>query len=169
MGYLLNAECSCGYKHKEIYMGGGMKNFESSCEVPFYCEECGKIKLRNLFKKRPKCPKCKEDLKIFGVLDEDIECEECTKLIPVEVLNESFKCGKCRKELKMYGEIIGEFSDKILDLDYMKDFEGKSFDWSFCINWTELTYRTYFLRYDSNYCPKCKTNNLQFTYGGIWD
>jgi hypothetical protein len=163
MGYVIQPQCTCGYQHKQIFMGGGIKNYETSCEVPFYCEECSKIKTRNLFKKRPKCKKCKDELKIFGVLDDDIECEECIKLIPKEVLNESFKCGSCRKVLKMYGEIIGYFNDKNLDFDYMKDLEKNSFNWSFLLD------MTYFLRYESNYCPKCKTNNLSFNYGGVWD
>lgn len=163
MGQVLRAECSCGYQHNEIFMGGGRMNHEFNCEAPFYCEECSKIKLRNLIKKRPKCEKCKEELKIFRALDDDIECEECAKLFTVDVLNERFKCGGCRKELKMYGEIIGYYSDKNRDLDYMKDLEGKSFNWSF------LADMTYYLPSDSNYCPNCKTNNLRFEDVGIWD
>lgn len=169
MGYLVQPECKCGYQHKQIFMGGGMRNFETSCEVPFYCEDCSKIKTRNLFKKRTKCQKCKEDLKIFGVLDEDIECEECNKLIPTEVFNEKFKCEKCRKELKMYGEIIEHSNDMYMDEAYMRELEENSFNWSFYTNRTEMTELTHYLRYKSNYCPKCKTNNLNFFPCGVWD
>lgn len=63
----------------------------------------------------------------------------------------------------MYGEVIGYYSDRNNDIDYMKDLEGKSFNWSILMD------MTYYLRSDLNYCPNCKTNNLHFEDVGIWD
>jgi hypothetical protein len=36
MGYLVQPECNSGYQHKNIFMGSGMKNYEASCELPFF-------------------------------------------------------------------------------------------------------------------------------------
>jgi hypothetical protein len=163
MGYLLKPECSCGNPFKEIFMGGGKNNFETSCEIPFYCRECEKIKIRNLFKKRPLCKNCQWELENLGSIEGKINCDECEKLTQTEPLNDKFKCGRCRKELKMYGEVIGYFSDKNLDLEYMKEIQENCFEWSFLLD------MTYYLPNQNNYCPKCKTNNLQFTPCGVWD
>ena len=92
MGYLLRAECSCGYQHENIYMGGGIKNHEFSCEAPFYCEHCSKIKLRNLIKKRPKCQKCKEQgTQIHHLTYERVGNEKLTDLVLL--------CDKCHMDV----------------------------------------------------------------------
>jgi ribosomal protein L37AE/L43A len=163
MGYIIKPECNCGYPFKEFYFGGGMNNFETSCEVPFYCEGCGTIKVKNLFKKIIKCNKCEFEENLLG--DDFIpkECEECNKLLTENPFSDKFICGKCRKDLVMYGVDSGYFSDDNLDFEKMRELEENSYEWSYILD------RTFFLPYKNNYCPKCKTNNLEFHSCGIWD
>jgi ribosomal protein L37AE/L43A len=163
MGYVIKPECTCGYPFKELFFGGGMKNFETSCEVPFYCNECGTIKVRNLFKKLKKCSSCELKMELLGEDFIQDECVECSKLLPDNLFNDKFKCGKCRKDLVMYGINSGYFSDDNLDFMKMRELEESSYEWSYMLD------RTYYLPYKNNYCPQCKTNNLEFHSVGIWD
>jgi len=162
MGYILQPICVCGFKFKDIFMGGGMRNFTYSCEVPFYCVHCETIKVRNLFKKVKKCHLCKERERFIGEKLDSSECEECQKLLPPD-LNDKFKCGKCKSELVMYGINTGYFDDRNLDFEKMRELEERSYDWSYMLD------RTYFLPRESNYCPKCKKDDLKFDSCGIWD
>lgn len=163
MGYLLKPECSCGHSYKEIFMGGEMVNFETTCKVPFFCIKCKTIKIRNLFKKKQNSKNCEEENEKLGGLDDKTKFYELDRIIPKGILNNKFKCGKCRNDLKMYGEIVTFLSDEKLNLEEINNLYINSFEWSFSLE------MTYYLPSQSNYCPKCKSNSLQFTSCGIWD
>ena len=162
MGAILQPICACGFQFKVFFMGGGMRNFTYSCEVPFHCVDCETIKIRNLFKRVKKCQVCKGIEKLTGEKLDSSECENCQKLLPPD-LNNKFKCGKCKGELVMYGVNAGYFDDTNLDFEKMRELEESSHEWSYMLD------RTYFLPRDSNYCPKCKQNNLRFDHCGNWD
>lgn len=60
MGSILQATCECGYGTYNLFLGGGMMDFGSSCHVPGYCESCGILYTSNLLAKRPlRCPRCR--------------------------------------------------------------------------------------------------------------
>jgi hypothetical protein len=58
MGSIVKALCGCGYE-MEMYPGGGMRNFTTHCNFPFFCPHCAIMFEGNLFNKRIACPKCK--------------------------------------------------------------------------------------------------------------
>jgi hypothetical protein len=57
MGSIVRASCNCGY---EIVMplGGGMMNFTTYCNFPYYCKNCRILFEANLLGKRISCRKC---------------------------------------------------------------------------------------------------------------
>jgi len=57
MGSIINAECGCGFK-RQMYLGGGMRNFETHCAFPLYCGQCKILFAANLFQKQLSCPDC---------------------------------------------------------------------------------------------------------------
>jgi RNA polymerase subunit RPABC4/transcription elongation factor Spt4 len=57
MGGIVKAFCACGYK-KELYLGGGMKNFTTYCNFPIFCRKCKLLLEVNLLKKDVVCPIC---------------------------------------------------------------------------------------------------------------
>tara|TARA_B100000315_G_C14547437_1_gene573961 strand:+ start:544 stop:900 length:357 start_codon:yes stop_codon:yes gene_type:complete len=60
MGSIVNAVCKCGYE-KELFIGGGMSNFETVCHFPSYCQNCNDLVQTNLYEKTVKCPQCKSE------------------------------------------------------------------------------------------------------------
>jgi len=58
MGSLINAYCGCGFENT-MPLGGGMENFTTYCNFPFYCEECRIFFEANVFEEPVSCPKCK--------------------------------------------------------------------------------------------------------------
>jgi Zn finger protein HypA/HybF involved in hydrogenase expression len=58
MGSIIKAYCDCGYENT-MPLGGGMKNFTTYCNFPFFCEECRILFEENLFEEQMLCPKCK--------------------------------------------------------------------------------------------------------------
>ena len=46
---MLISQCKCGYESDTLYLGGGMLNFHSYCEVPCYCDDCEIVFSRNIF------------------------------------------------------------------------------------------------------------------------
>jgi len=57
MGSIISAHCDCGFTY-DMLLGGGMNNFTTLCNFPYYCEECKILFVANLFEKGICCPKC---------------------------------------------------------------------------------------------------------------
>jgi plasmid stabilization system protein ParE len=57
-GSTVAAKCSCGVE-VEIPIGGGMRNFATTCYFPFLCEACHNIVTVNLLAPAHVCPGCK--------------------------------------------------------------------------------------------------------------
>ena len=118
---MLISQCKCGYESDTLYLGGGMLNFHSYCEVPCYCDDCEIVFSRNIF---------------------TIEAREGEGRI---------RCSKCRKKVTYYGDIVQG--------SYNKEY---NMDWSF-------SDKTYYLKGDKQYCPKCKKDELQIYPIGNFD
>ena len=58
MGSSVSAKCPCGLD-VEIAVGGGMRDFETTCYFPCLCDACHNIVPVNLLAKAPQCPRCK--------------------------------------------------------------------------------------------------------------
>ena len=57
MGSSVIGTCSCGYE-TEAAVGGGMRNFKTSCYFPCLCESCRTVVSANLLAAAPACPQC---------------------------------------------------------------------------------------------------------------
>ena len=49
MGTGVKGYCNCGYKTKEMYLGGGMMNFQTNCTFPHYCQDCDILFEANIY------------------------------------------------------------------------------------------------------------------------
>lgn len=56
MGVQVNLRCNCGYK-KRVSIGGGMANYKTVCNIPYYCRECGVV-TANTYDDPVHCPSC---------------------------------------------------------------------------------------------------------------
>jgi len=57
MGGIVKALCPCGYQ-REMYLGGGMRNYTTYCNFPILCRKCKLLLEVNLLKKDVACPIC---------------------------------------------------------------------------------------------------------------
>jgi len=48
MGGIVQARCDCGFESENLFLGGGMLNFETYCGVPVLCKTCGSLQVVNL-------------------------------------------------------------------------------------------------------------------------
>lgn len=58
MGLQVTATCQCGVDTR-IMIGGGMRNFMTTCYFPCLCEHCGAVVQVNLLAEQKRCPRCK--------------------------------------------------------------------------------------------------------------
>ena len=60
MGILNKAQCRCGFDSGFLAVGGGMRDFETSCMIPAACKNCGDFYLTNYLEKEKtfSCPRC---------------------------------------------------------------------------------------------------------------
>ena len=58
MGEILEAVCPCGFNAKNLFVGGGMTNFETYCGAPALCNECGRLLVLNYLDSTSRCPEC---------------------------------------------------------------------------------------------------------------
>ena len=58
MGSQVRAKCQCGLD-KSISIGGGMRNFMTTCYFPCLCEHCNFVVVGNLLAPIQECPECK--------------------------------------------------------------------------------------------------------------
>jgi phage FluMu protein Com len=111
MGGMVIAKCSCGYSSEELYLGGGMINFDSNCSIPFYCDNCDVVYAANILseyglKNEHKCPKCNRVAYYYGeIKDNHIDFSE--KSVFDWLVNDNstyflsdsiYHCPKCKKE-----------------------------------------------------------------------
>ena len=78
MGSILQSQCKCGYESDDLYLGGGMMNFPSYCEIPCYCDECEIVFSKNILTKEAKqgegrirCVKCRKKVSYYGNIVND--------------------------------------------------------------------------------------------------
>ncbi len=57
MGYLMSAECRCGFQ-TEVPFGAGRSDFRSRCSFPCYCNHCESLVAVNLLAPAASCPSC---------------------------------------------------------------------------------------------------------------
>lgn len=61
MGDIFQAECPCGFKSRELYVGGGMK--DSTLDgVPVACPQCHVVWVEDVKSGKRTCRKCKSAL-----------------------------------------------------------------------------------------------------------
>ncbi len=68
MGSIVIAKCGCGFE-RQMYLGGGMRNFETYCAFPVYCGKCRTFFEANLYQKEIACPACGEAKDVFAYDD----------------------------------------------------------------------------------------------------
>lgn len=78
MGSIIKPICSCGAPFKQLFLGGGMMNFNEICNVPGVCMNCGTITESNILDKDHRCKQCKDVMTLIGEL---ISFEKATELM----------------------------------------------------------------------------------------
>jgi hypothetical protein len=58
MGGVVSANCNTCSLSDELFLGGGMLNFDRYCNFPFACHDCCSLVCINLFEPLYICPKC---------------------------------------------------------------------------------------------------------------
>lgn len=119
MGQIFTASCDCGYTKDDIYVGGGMLNFQTYDPFPHYCPKCKIIFEGNLRGEEPIC--CDEcgSGDVFSYFDKKIckpvaEQQTNTKsnssnsIIDrtLRVLQKVFQCCKGIEETKVEDDIL---------------------------------------------------------------
>jgi hypothetical protein len=117
MGSVFKAECSCGYESKELLLGGGFMNFMTECALPFYCDHCGTVFTGNILNKSGiknynRCPKCKQKVKYYGEIMDDLLDDDDKYIFDWEVNDDkryflpegSHHCPKCKKDKLQFYE-----------------------------------------------------------------
>ena len=61
MGDIFQAECPCGFKSRELYVGGGMKD-STMDGVPVACPQCHVVWVEDVKSGKRTCRKCKSAL-----------------------------------------------------------------------------------------------------------
>jgi len=106
MGTICSAECKCGYKTKELFLGGGMMNFETECSFPYYCQECNKLFIGNIYNKKVTCSECNSTdvvaynkKEMISPFDTDIMVISETISFPdnLSLTNREYFCPKCQE------------------------------------------------------------------------
>jgi len=118
MGEIFKAECPCGFKSRDLFVGCGMMD-SHHCNVPLACPDCHVVWVEDLRSEKRTCRKCKTMLYYLhedgsfiptDVLRRlkvnfpwDLDCtEEDVKSLP-EVCYRCPKCGKMEMRLVHYG------------------------------------------------------------------
>ncbi len=58
MGSQVIAKCDCGVEGS-VLIGGGMRDFMTTCFLPCLCENCCDVVQVNLISKKMRCPRCR--------------------------------------------------------------------------------------------------------------
>ncbi len=103
MGYLLSAECRCGFQG-EAQFGTGQSDHPLKLDVPCFCEACKSLITVDVRARDRRCPKCKmsepsrfDDSRMHdGVaLRELASCLDGDS--PVTLLDANYLCPGCRQ------------------------------------------------------------------------
>ena len=106
MGTICSAECKCGYKTKELFLGGGRMNFLTKCNFPYFCKKCNELFIGNTYDKKIICSECNsEDVvaynkkEMVSPFDTNIEIRSETISFPnkLSLTNQEYFCPKCHK------------------------------------------------------------------------
>lgn len=109
MGSILSPHClNCKFPFKKLMVGGGMRDFMESVKIPFSCNDCGTLSVKNIYSPSNKCSKCRKDMVLFGKEVRDIDSEKYRNCIfewrmesfgsnGYVLMNESYECPKCRE------------------------------------------------------------------------
>lgn len=66
MGSLVEATCKCGF-NREMLLGGGQRNFQTYCGLPYVCGSCKTFFVANVLEKSVVCPDCNSsNVKSYG-------------------------------------------------------------------------------------------------------
>jgi ribosomal protein L37AE/L43A len=91
-------------------------------------------------------------------------CDTCGSITAEDIHFENHLCEKCNKPLTMLGEIDGP--ELIPSIDYYDYSNRNPQSVRNIISDKRRNYRLERKRY---MCPYCKTENLEFDWGGCWD
>ncbi len=107
MGTEVTASCEgCGYEPTSR-VGGGMRDFTTTCWFPCLCEDCGELVEVNLLGRSGRCPKCRgervtayddpvlqrsSEQERFSVADWDMSDELGRQLV---LTDGEYRCPKC--------------------------------------------------------------------------
>ena len=120
MGSTLQVSCSCGFRIKEIAVGGGMLDFNDTCSAPALCRTCNRFLVLNLLNRYSCCPKCRGPVIYYNdpSLQEEVKGSDqesfpifCWSMMPERedfVLPKTKyycpKCGKMNLEFQHVGD-----------------------------------------------------------------
>jgi len=65
VGSVLKATCVCGFASDDVFAGGGMDNFTTTCMAPALCRECGRLIVSSYLADRPCCRVCGEPVTFY--------------------------------------------------------------------------------------------------------
>jgi hypothetical protein len=65
MGSILSASCPCGFEARNLFVGAGRTDFETSCSMPALCSSCHRLVLCNTLAKRARCGRCKRAVSFY--------------------------------------------------------------------------------------------------------
>lgn len=108
MGSSVKASCPCGLD-KDILIGGGMADFETTCFFPCLCKRCSDVVQVNLLRKEMRCLMCGSRKVIpyddLSLSPKRVESQEEEKLIAswdseelgriLVITDGAYKCPKC--------------------------------------------------------------------------
>lgn len=68
MGSMVKAECdNCGYESLELFLGAGMMNFKTACDVPAMCFSCRDVVTVNVLEAPPyQCDFCEDTVRLYS-------------------------------------------------------------------------------------------------------
>jgi len=125
VGSILRSYCSCGYQSDDLYVGGGMRDFGMSIQVPYSCDNCQTVDTTNLLSKtkndpflvklrqKLRCTKCRRVVQFIGELEQNsfgdhteesnifewrlsLDSEEFPSNKVYSLSDESYHCPNCK-------------------------------------------------------------------------
>ena len=79
MGTVFIAECECGFKSEDLYLGEGM-NSRHDCRVPAICLNCSSLMVINYYDKNFRCPECMDKGRVVLYNDLQVQAQDELKI-----------------------------------------------------------------------------------------
>ena len=113
MGSMLISQCKCGLESDELYVGGGMMDFNEKCWTPCYCDKCKLVMTINILtiegkKGYYRCTKCRKRVNYYGEVGEETFEDDGVNYVfdwgigDMEkryfLKEQSYHCPKCKEE-----------------------------------------------------------------------